>query len=107
MFLAPTLTILIGLSQAGVNQQDIQGESNPGSRATLPELVGLKRFVDRVELHFIWIWVEFKRWQIKRIVRQNQEDIRKIEEMLHPRQIDFPKLPDYMLERLPPGHRRV
>src|SRR5229473_988325 len=99
MYLAPTLAILIGLTQAIVDQQDNGGASNVDGHATLPEIVAINRLFDRVQLHFTRLRFEFELWRMKRTIERNKEELRKLQEQLHPRQIDFPRVPDYMLDR--------
>jgi hypothetical protein len=107
MILASTLAILIGLTQANVNQQENGGPSNADAHATLPEVVPINRLFDRVQMHFTWLRFKFELWRLKRTIERNEKDLRKLQDLIHPRQIDFPRVPDYMLDRLPPGHRRV
>jgi hypothetical protein len=109
MLLESTLAVLIGLTQANVNQDENGVASNAADQATLQVPGALKQMVDNVKLQLGLLSLRFEIWRLERIGQQQEEQFRKFQEDFYRRQkqIDFPKVPEIVPDRLPPGQRRV
>jgi hypothetical protein len=119
MFLESTLAILTSLTQASqdggpadAKPDERGGVSNAADEAALQLPKALKQLVEGVKFRLELLDLRFKLWRLEWESRKREYMFFKLREDHYRRfpglrQIDIPKVPEDVPNRLPPGHRRV
>ena len=109
MLLAPTLIVLVGLTQANVNQNENGVAPNAANLTTFQVASALTQIVDRVKRELGLLGLRLELLRLERESEQQEKDFRRLQQDFYRQQkrIDFPREPDILPNRLPSGHRRV